>query len=42
VKNVLAWIILALVVLWVIDNPHHASELVHKTGHAVDTIAHEN
>ena len=41
-KNALAWIALALIALWVIDNPHHASDLVHKTGHAVDTLVHQN
>ena len=41
-KNVICWIILGLIVLWVINNPDHAADLVQKCGHAVATIAHLN
>jgi hypothetical protein len=42
VKKVVGWIILGLIVLWVINNPHHAADLVEKTGHAISTLAHLN
>ena len=41
-KKVVGWIILGLIVLWVINNPHHAADLVEKTGHAISTLAHLN
>jgi hypothetical protein len=42
VKKILAWIAFGLVALWVINNPHHAADLVQKTGHALSTLAHLN
>jgi hypothetical protein len=42
VKKVIGWIILGLIVLWVVNNPDHAADLVHKCGHAVATLAHLN
>jgi hypothetical protein len=36
----LSWIILAIVVLWVINNPHHAADMVQKTGDALSTLVH--
>jgi hypothetical protein len=40
VKKLLGWIALAIVVLWVINNPHQAADLVHKIGAAVTTLTH--
>jgi hypothetical protein len=42
VKKIIGWIVLAIVVLWVINNPHHAADLVQKTGDALATLTHLN
>ena len=41
-KSVIGWIVLALVVLWVINNPDSAADMVQRTGDAVDTLIHLN
>jgi hypothetical protein len=39
-KKVVAWIALAIIVLWVINNPDHAADLLHKAGNALDALTH--
>ena len=39
-KTVLSWVVLGLIVLWVINNPHHAADMVQKTGNALATLVH--
>lgn len=39
-KKILAWVGLAIVVLYVINNPDHAAHLIHRAGHALSTLTH--
>jgi hypothetical protein len=40
VKNLLGWVALGIAVLWVINNPAQAADLIHQIGHAIATLTH--
>lgn len=39
-KKLLGWIALAIIVLWVINNPDSAADMVHRCGHALSALTH--